>query len=160
MLLVRPELRIGAGGGPVGSGCTVCSVGGGCGGVVAIAHTGQTGEVVVGCTAVACGAAVLQAEGLEAHFVVLCQDGPHLQAVVEGARHMEGHDTGGHGALGGGEREEVELSTETEGIQGIRDEKEAGRDVGSQIRDVAQVLWQQKRKKKEWKVEQRKRNPI
>jgi len=45
------------------------------------------------------GGTVLQAEGLEANLVVLRQDGPHLQAVVERARHMEGHDTGGHGAL-------------------------------------------------------------
>lgn len=90
----------------------MCSVGGGSGGVVAVAHTGQTGGVVGGCTAG--GAAVLQAEGLEAHLVVLCQDGPHLQAVVEGARHMEGHDTGGHGALGGAEREEIQLRAESE----------------------------------------------
>lgn len=53
------------------------------------------------------GAAVLQAEGLEAHLVVLSQDGPHLQAVVKGAGHMEGHDTGGHGALEEEEGEEA-----------------------------------------------------
>lgn len=95
-------LRTDTAGGPVRSGCAVCSVGGGSGGgMVAVAHTGQTGGAVDGCTVVAGGAAVLQAEGLEAHLIVLCQDGPHLQAVVEGARHMEGHDTGGHGALGG-----------------------------------------------------------
>lgn len=74
----------------------MCSVSGGSGGVVAVAHTGQTGGVVDGCTTVAGGTAVVQAEGLEAYLIVLRQDRPHLQAVVEGARHMEGHDTGGH----------------------------------------------------------------
>lgn len=75
--------------------------------MVAVAHTGQTGGVVDGGTAVAGSTAVFQAEGLEAHLIVLCQDGPHLQAMVEGARHMEGHDTGGHGALGEGENDKI-----------------------------------------------------
>lgn len=110
MLLVRPEIRTDTGSGPVGFGCAVCSVGGGSGGVVTVACTGWTGGVVGGCTTVAGSAAVLQTEGLEAHLVVLGQDGPHLQTVVKGARHMEGHDTGGHGALGGEEREEIHLN--------------------------------------------------
>lgn len=50
---------------------------------------------------------MLQAEGLEAHLVVLGQDGLHLQAVIEGAGHMEGHNTGGHGALGAGTEREL-----------------------------------------------------
>lgn len=57
VLLVRPELRTDTAGGPVRSGCAVCSVGGGSGGVVAFARTGQTGGGVGGCTAG--GAAVL-----------------------------------------------------------------------------------------------------
>ncbi len=93
----------------------MCSVGCESCGVVASAHTGQTGVIVVdGCTAVAGGAAVLQAEGLEAHLVVLGQDGLHFQAVVEGARHMEGHNTGGHGALQGLEKEDIPSRMETE----------------------------------------------
>lgn len=97
----RPLLRVAAagGGGPVWSGCTACSVGGGSGCVVAVTHTGQTGVAVDGCAAAAADAAVLQAEGLKAHLVVLSQDGPHLQAMVKGACHMEGHNAGGHGAL-------------------------------------------------------------
>ncbi len=127
----------------------MCSVGGGSGGVVTVAHTGQTGGAVDGCTTVAGGAAVLQAEGLEAHLVVLCQDGPHLQAVVEGARHMEGHDTGGHGALGWEGREETELRAdrirvqkrkEEGGVGQTRDEKDVGRGVGRQRRNAAQEL--------------------
>lgn len=101
-LLVRPELSAGQ----VGSGCAVCSVGGGGGGggVVAVAPTGQTGD---GCTTVAGSAAVFQAEGLKANLIILCQDRPHLQAVVEGACHMEGHDAGGHWALDGEETERL-----------------------------------------------------
>lgn len=51
-------------------------------------------------------ATVLGAVGLEANLVILCQDGAHLQAVVEGAGDVKGHDAGGHGALreGGGIR--------------------------------------------------------
>lgn len=90
--------------------------------MVAVAHTGQTGGVVDGCTTVAGSTAVLHAEGLESYLIVLCQDGPHLQAVVEGARHMEGHDTGGHGALGEWETEKIQLKSETE-LESKKDRK-------------------------------------
>lgn len=61
--------------------------------MVAVADAARAAGAVGG------GAAVFQAEGLEAHLVVLGQNGLHLQAVVEGARHMEGHNAGGHRAL-------------------------------------------------------------
>lgn len=46
--------------------------------MVAVSRAGCAGGVVGGCAAVAGGGAVLQAEGLEAHLVILGQDGPHL----------------------------------------------------------------------------------
>lgn len=80
--------------------------------MVAVTHTGQTGVVVDGCTTVAAVTAVLQAEGLKAHLIVLSQDGPHLQAMVKGACHMEGHNAGGHGALKEEDGDEARLRQE------------------------------------------------
>ena len=96
------------------------SVGGGSGGEAAVAHTSRTGCVVGGCTGVAGRAAVLQAKGLKTHLVVLGQDGLHLQAVVKGARHMEGHNAGGHGALGAERDFKCDFSVHLQCCQGSK----------------------------------------